>query len=75
MCRTAHYGSSNIVTRDPGRATDRRPGASAATLLTVSVCDEDSEDITLRGAKVLGTCAALSDEILVSTLRPMKAGE
>ena len=43
--------------------------------MTVSICDEDADGLTLRGAKMLGTGAVLSDEILVSTLRPMKDGE
>ena len=41
------------------RSKTRSEGGN--TDLTVSVCDEDSEGITLRGAKMLGTGAVLSD--------------
>ena len=67
------YLSYVIIDPQGDRSKTRSEGGNAD--LTVSVCDEDSEGITLRGAKMLGTGAVLSDEILVSTLRPMKAGE
>ena len=41
----------------------------------MSICDEDSEGITVRGSKMLGTGAALSNEVLVTTLRPLTAEE
>lgn len=40
--------------------------------LVVSIVDEDSDGITVKGAKMLGTGAVFSDEILVSTLRPIR---
>lgn len=43
--------------------------------LAVSICDEDAEGITVRGSKMLGTGAALSNEVLVTTLRPLKSDE
>ena len=43
--------------------------------LVVSIVDEDSAGITIKGAKMLGTGAVFSDEVLVSTLRPLKAEE
>jgi 4-hydroxyphenylacetate 3-monooxygenase len=43
--------------------------------LAVSICDEDAEGITVRGSKMLGTGAALSNEVLVTTLRPLKPDE
>ena len=67
------YLSYVIIDPQGDRSKTRSEGGNAD--LTVSVCDEDSEGITLRGAKMLGTGAVLSDEILVSTLRPMKEGE
>ena len=67
------YLSYVIIDPQGDRSKTRSEGGNAD--LTVSVCDEDSEGITLRGAKMLGTGAVLSDEILVSTLRPMKGGE
>ncbi len=67
------YLSYVIIDPQGDRSKSRGEGGNAD--LTVSVCGEDSESITLRGAKMLGTGAVLSDEILVSTLRPMKDGE
>ena len=67
------YLSYVIIDPQGDRSKTRSEGGNAD--LTVSVCDEDAEGITLRGAKMLGTGAVLSDEILVSTLRPMKSGE
>ncbi len=67
------YLSYVIIDPQGDRSKSRGEGGNAD--LTVSVCGEDSEGITLRGAKMLGTGAVLSDEILVSTLRPMKDGE
>ena len=43
--------------------------------LAVSICDEDAEGITVRGSKMLGTGAALSNEVLVTTLRPLRPDE
>jgi 4-hydroxyphenylacetate 3-monooxygenase len=43
--------------------------------LAMSICDEDAEGITVRGSKMLGTGAALSNEVLVTTLRPLKPEE
>ncbi len=43
--------------------------------LAAAVCDQDSEGITIKGAKMLGTSAVLADELLVTTGTPLKAGE
>jgi 4-hydroxyphenylacetate 3-monooxygenase len=67
------YLSYVIIDPQGDRSKSRGEGGNAD--LTVSVCDEDADGLTLRGAKMLGTGAVLSDEILVSTLRPMKEGE
>ena len=67
------YLSYVIIDPQGDRSKSRSEGGNAD--LTVSVCDEDSEGITLSGAKMLGTGAVLSDEILISTLRPMQEGE
>lgn len=56
---------------------DRSKGAShqGNADLAVSIVAEDSAGVTVRGSKMLGTGAVLSNEILVSTLRPLAAGE
>ena len=43
--------------------------------LAAAICDQDSEGITIKGAKMLGTSAVLADELLVTTGTPLKAGE
>jgi len=43
--------------------------------LTLAVVDEDSEGITVRGAKMLATSGVLSNEIFVSGVQPLAAGD
>ena len=43
--------------------------------LVAAICDQDSEGITIKGAKMLGTGAVLADELIVTTGQPLKAGE
>ena len=56
---------------------DRSKGTSEAqnASLAVAIVDEDSAGITVRGAKMLGTGAVLSNEVMVTTLRPLKPDE
>ena len=43
--------------------------------LIAAICDEDSQGITIKGAKMLGTSAVIADELLVTTGQPLKPGE
>ena len=43
--------------------------------LVAAIVDEDSEGITIRGAKMLGTSAIMANEIFVASLQPLKPGE
>ena len=43
--------------------------------LVAAICDEDSQGITIKGAKMLGTSAVIADELLVTTGQPLRAGE
>ncbi len=56
---------------------DRSKGTSDAqnASLAVAIVDEDSSGITVRGSKMLGTGAVLSNEVMVTTLRPLKPDE
>ena len=56
---------------DRSKATSEAGNAD----LAVAIVDEDSEGITVRGAKMLGTGAVLSNEVLVTTLRPLRPDE
>lgn len=43
--------------------------------LVAQIVDEDSEGVTIRGAKLLGTSAILANEIFIANLQPLKPGE
>ena len=43
--------------------------------LVAQIVDEDSEGITIRGAKLLGTSSIMANEVFVANLQPLKAGE
>ena len=42
--------------------------------LVAGICDEDSTGITLRGAKTLGTSSILANEVLCTTIQPLRPG-
>jgi 4-hydroxyphenylacetate 3-monooxygenase len=56
---------------------DRSKGAAEQSdpFLTAGVVDRDSEGITIRGAKMLATGGVVADEVFVTTIQPMRAGE
>ncbi len=56
---------------------DRSKGVSgqADEFLTAGICDEDSQGITVKGAKMLGTSCILANEVLLGTIQPMQPGE
>ena len=39
------------------------------------ICDRDSQGITVKGAKMLGTSAALANEVFVTSIQPLKPGD
>ena len=43
--------------------------------LVAHVCDEDSEGITIRGAKMLATSGVMANELLVSGFQALQAGD
>ncbi len=60
----------SYVIIDPQGDRSKATGEAGNADLAVSIVDEDAEGITVRGTKMLGTGAVLSDEVLVTTLRP-----
>jgi 4-hydroxyphenylacetate 3-monooxygenase len=52
-----------------------KPAGEQADELIAQIVDEDSTGITLRGAKLVGTSAILSNEVLVANLEPLRPGE
>jgi 4-hydroxyphenylacetate 3-monooxygenase len=74
------YASDNdlyvsYVIIDPQGDRSKATSSEGNADLAVAIVDEDSEGITVRGSKMLGTGAVLSNEVLVTTLRPRKADE
>lgn len=61
-----------IINPQAERAKDW--GAQADDLVA-RIVDEDSQGITIRGAKMLGTSAVMANEVLVANLQPLKPGE
>ena len=43
--------------------------------LTTAIVDEDSEGITVRGAKMLGTSSIMANDVLVANIQPLVPGE
>ena len=56
---------------------DRSKGAGeqADPFLTAGVVDRDATGITVRGAKMLATGGVVADEVFVTTIQPLRAGE
>ena len=56
---------------------DRSKGADqqAEEFLAAGVVDQDSEGLTIRGAKMLATGGIMANEVMVSCIQPMRKGE
>jgi 4-hydroxyphenylacetate 3-monooxygenase len=60
---------------NPQADRSKSAGEQADEFLVAGVCDEDSEGITIRGAKMLGTACPLANEVFVGAIQPLKPGE
>lgn len=60
---------------DPQADRSKATGEQKDEFQTAAICDEDSEGITIRGAKMLGTGAVMANEVLVASLRPVREGD
>jgi 4-hydroxyphenylacetate 3-monooxygenase len=56
---------------------DRSRGASeqADEFVAAAICDADSTGITLKGGKMLGTSTIMANEVLVTSIQPLRPGE
>ena len=43
--------------------------------LVAGICDEDSTGVTIKGAKTLGTSSIMANEILATTIQPLRPGD
>ncbi len=62
------------VIRNP-QADRSRSASEQARDVVLHVVDKDASGITVDGAKMLGTSAVMSDELLVGTIEPVGKGE
>lgn len=70
--REDHFLSYVIINPQADRSRDW--GEQAADLVA-RIVDEDSEGITIRGAKMMGTSTIFANELFVANLQPLKPGE
>jgi 4-hydroxyphenylacetate 3-monooxygenase len=56
---------------------DRGKGAAeqADAFAAAAICAADSSGITIKGGKMLGTSAIMANEVLVTSIQPLKVGE
>jgi 4-hydroxyphenylacetate 3-monooxygenase len=65
----------SYVIINPQADRSKSAGEQADPFLTARIVDEDSEGITVRGAKMLGTSCIMSNEVWVTTIQPLKEDE
>ena len=65
----------SYVIINPQADRSKSAGEQDDPYLTARLVDEDSEGITVRGAKMLGTSCIMSNEVWVTTIQPLKEGE
>ena len=51
------------------------PGGQDDEFLAAGICDEDSNGVTIKGAKMLGTSCIMANEVLVTTIQPLRPGD
>ncbi len=65
----------SYVIINPQADRSRGAGEQSDPFLTAGVVDQDAEGITVRGAKMLATGGVIADEVLVTTIQPLRPGE
>ena len=60
---------------NPQAERNKSTGEQQDEYLATGVVDEDSEGITVRGAKMLGTGSIMANEVLFANIQPLKPGE
>lgn len=60
---------------NPQADRSRAAHEQADEFLTAGIVDEDSDGITLRGAKMLGTSGVMANEVFVSCIQPLQPGD
>ena len=60
---------------NPQAERSKSPHEQTDDRLTAHLCDQDSQGITVKGAKMLGTSAIMANEIFVTCIQPLVAGD
>ena len=60
---------------NPQSDRSKNPHEQADALLTAHLCDQDSQGITVKGAKMLGTSAIMANEVFVTCIQPLMPGD
>ena len=60
---------------NPQSDRSKNPHQQADIQLTVHMCDQDSQGITVKGAKMLGTSAIMANEVFVTSIQPLTPGD
>ena len=68
-----HYMTYVIINPQANRS--KSTSEQKDELLATAVVDEDTEGITVRGGKMLGTGSIMANEILFANIQPLKPGE
>ena len=59
----------------PQADRSKEAGEQSDPFLVAGVCDEDSQGVTIRGAKMLATGCPMANEVFVGSIQPLKPGE
>jgi 4-hydroxyphenylacetate 3-monooxygenase len=65
----------SYVIVNPQADQTKAPHQQSDPHLVLGVVDEDAAGITVRGAKMLATSGVMSNELLVSCIQPLRAGD
>jgi 4-hydroxyphenylacetate 3-monooxygenase len=60
---------------NPQSDRSKSPHEQTDDRLTAHLCDQDSHGITVKGAKMLGTSAIMANEVFVTCIQPLAAGD
>jgi 4-hydroxyphenylacetate 3-monooxygenase len=60
---------------NPQADRSKNPHEQKDTSLTAHLCDQDSEGITVKGAKMLGTSSIMANEVFVTSIQPLAPGD
>jgi 4-hydroxyphenylacetate 3-monooxygenase len=60
---------------NPQADRSKGPGEQPTDFIAAAVVDEDTEGITIKGAKMLATGCPMANEVMVACIQPLKPGD